>query len=92
MSLKPDVVPQEQVIEEVKGMTEQRLKLFTQINDIETKHKLIEASLAENDHIKERVKALLAESLSLFEEEWKTENRILPGHLACRFRANGHSD
>jgi hypothetical protein len=78
MNFKIDVVPQEQVAEQVKGLTEQRDKLLLQIEQLERKHQLIEASLAENGVLTERVKALLAESAALFEEEWKRKSTYYP--------------
>jgi hypothetical protein len=72
MSLKPDAVTQAQVIDQVKGLGEQKYKIEVQIELMEKRLKLIEASLAE------RVKTLLAESLSLFEDEWKRKTEFYP--------------
>jgi hypothetical protein len=78
MSLKPDAVTQAQVIDQVKGLGEQKYKIEVQIELMEKRLKLIEASLAENDTLAERVKTLLAESLSLFEDEWKRKTEFYP--------------
>jgi len=78
MSVKPDVVPQATVVEQVKGLSEQRYKLTIQAEQLEHRLKLIEGSLSENDQLSERVNALLAESLGLFEEEWKRRATFYP--------------
>jgi hypothetical protein len=78
MSVKPDTVTQAQVIDQVKGLGAQKYKLEVQIELMEKRLKLIEASLAENDTLAERVKTLLAESLSLFEDEWNRKTEFYP--------------
>ena len=78
MTFKPDIVTQNQIVDQVKGLIEQRYKLQVQEEQLERKLKLIETSLAENDHLTEKVNALLAESLALFEEEWKHRNEFYP--------------
>ena len=78
MSLKPDIVAQALVIDQVKGLIEQKYKIEVQIGQMEKRLKLIESSLAENDTLTERMHALLAESLSLFEDEWSRRSEYYP--------------
>ena len=78
MTLKPEIVSQTLVIEQVKELTDQRYKLNVQIEQLENRLKLIEASIAENGELAGRVNALLAESLGLFEEEWRNRSALFP--------------
>ena len=78
MTFKPEIVPQTQVVEEIRGLTDQREKLRVQAEQLEHKLKLVEASLAENDHLAVRVKELMAESLALFEDEQKRKSEYYP--------------
>ncbi len=78
MSFKSEIVPQTAVIDQVKGLNEQKYKIEVQILQAEKRLKLIEASLAENDALTERVHILLAESLSLSEDEWSRRNEFFP--------------
>jgi hypothetical protein len=78
MNFKPDIVAQPLVVEQVKGLIEQKHKLSVQVEQLEHRLKLIESSLSENDQMSERVKVLVAESLSLFEEEWKRKSEFYP--------------
>jgi NADH:ubiquinone oxidoreductase subunit E len=78
MSLKPELVPQATVVEQVKVLTEQRHKYTVQVEQLEHRLKLIENSQAENGHLEDRVKALLADSLNLFGQEWKHRTEFYP--------------
>jgi hypothetical protein len=83
MSTQPDTIPQEQVIEQVKLLTEQKQKLSNHIEQLELKGEQLEASLSENGNLAERVKALSNESLALFDEEWKRRTAFYPDiHVA----------
>jgi DNA repair exonuclease SbcCD ATPase subunit len=78
MSAKPDLVPQETIVEQVKGLLEQKHKLTTEIQQLQHRLELLNLSINENDHLKERVQHLTTESLSLFEEEWKRRAEYYP--------------
>lgn len=71
MSSKPDVILQVDVVEQVRVLTEQRVKLQLQIDHLNQRMELLQNSLAENDHLAERVKVLTTESLGLFSQEWR---------------------
>jgi hypothetical protein len=78
MSLKPDVVPQPVVIEQVKVLVEQRYRLTVEAEQLQNRLKQIEIANAENGVLADRVKALLSESLGLFEEEWRHRCEFYP--------------
>lgn len=78
MSVVAPILPQDKVIEQVKGLHQQKTQLETHLRQIEEKLHLIEASLKENDQLKSRVHDLLKTSFHHFEEEWKRRSEYYP--------------
>ncbi len=71
MSVKPTLISQDAVVEQVKLLQTQKEEMETQLDQLEIKLKHIEASIAENDSLKTKNKQLLEQSVALFQEEWK---------------------
>lgn len=78
MSVEAPILPQAKVIEQVKGLHEQKNQLQTHLTQIEDKLRMIEMSLSENDNLKKKVKELLAASHAHFMEEWKRRIEFYP--------------
>ena len=78
MSVVPLIIPQAQVIEQIKGLTAQKDQLNARLRQSEEKLRLIEHSLNENDALKAKVGELLDQSLGFFQEEWKRKSDYYP--------------
>ncbi len=72
------VLPQEKVVEQVKGLGQQRDQLRIQLEQMEYRLKSIETSLAENDQLRAKVRELLVASNKLFEDEWSRHFEFFP--------------
>ena len=78
MSFSPPIIPQAQVIEQIKGLTTQQDHLLSQIRLAEEKLRLIQASLSENEALKARIHELMDQSLGFFQEEWMRKSEYFP--------------
>ncbi len=78
MSIAPPIIPQPEVIEQIKGLTSQKDQLLAHLRDVEEKARLIEVSLAENAALKAKVNELLDQSLGFFQEEWNRKSNYYP--------------
>ena len=78
MSLKPPIITQDQLVEQVLHMGQQKQQLENTLALLQNKLKMIEHSLGENDQLKEKIKDLMAQSFGLFQEEWKRRTEFYP--------------
>ena len=78
MTFTAPVLPQDKVIEQVKGLSQQRNQLKSQLAQLEAKLQSIESSLGENDQLKAKVHELLTASYKNYEEEWKRHFEYFP--------------
>ena len=78
MSLKPPVITQDQLIEQVQHMDQQKQQLDHTLSLLQHKLQMIEKSLGENDQLKHKVQELMEVSLNLFQEEWKRRTEFYP--------------
>jgi SMC interacting uncharacterized protein involved in chromosome segregation len=78
MSVKPSVISQEAVVEQVKLLQAQKADLEVQLDQLQIKLKNIEASIAENDDLRSKNKTMLEQCFSQFDEEWKRRAEYFP--------------
>ena len=78
MSLKPPVITQEQLIEQVQHLTQQTQQIETNLELLQHKLKQIEHSIGENDTLKHKIEGLTLQSIQLFEIEWKRRAEYYP--------------
>jgi len=78
MSIKPSLVTQEAVVEQVKLLQTQKDELEVQLDQLEIRLRGIEASLAENEQLRTRNQELLTQVLQNFEDEWTRRAEFFP--------------
>jgi hypothetical protein len=79
MSFKPPVmISQQAVMEQVNELKKQKQHLELMLEQAKYKQQTIEASIGENDQLREQVKLLMKESFELFAEEAKRRSTYYP--------------
>ena len=78
MTFAAPILPQDKVIEQVKGLYQQRDQLAIQLDQLKKRLHAIESSLDENEHLKARVQELMDTSYQHFQEEWSRRNTYFP--------------
>ena len=78
MTLKPNVITQEQVVEQMLALVPQKQALDSTLAQLEKRIHLIENSLKENDQPRTQVKELIHISLEHFNVEWKRKSDFFP--------------
>jgi chaperonin cofactor prefoldin len=78
MSLKPPVITQDQLIEQIQHMDQQKQQLDNSLGLLQHKLQMIEKSLGENDQLKHKVHELMEASLTHFQTEWKRRTEFYP--------------
>jgi len=78
MSLKPQVIPQTQLVDQVQQMDQQKRQLENSLDLLQNRLKMIESSLGENDRLRSQVTELADQSLGFFQEEWKRRTEFYP--------------
>jgi ABC-type branched-subunit amino acid transport system ATPase component len=78
MSIKPPLIDQEAVVEQVKLLKIQKSQMEVELEQLENKLRSIEASLAENDRLRTRNQTLLDQVMTNFDEEWKRRAEFFP--------------
>lgn len=78
MSLKPPIITQDQLMEQVQHMDQQKQQLESSLSLLRHKLELIEKSVGENDHLRAKVQELMNLSYQNFEAEWKRRTEYYP--------------
>jgi|GEM_PF-2515763 len=78
MSLKPQIIPQTHLVDQVQQMDQQKRQLENALDLLQNRLKMIESSLGENDRLRSQVQELADQSLGHFQEEWKRRTEFYP--------------
>ena len=78
MSLKPNVITQEELILQVKELKTLQTQLQYQLDQTQQKADSLKQSLQENEQIQKQLKTLMSESFQHFKEEWKRKSDFYP--------------
>ncbi len=78
MTAKSEIIPQEAVVDQVKTLSKQKDELEVHAEVLERKLEAIQASISENDELRNQNAALMEQTLKLFEDEWGRRAQFYP--------------
>ena len=78
MSMKAVLITQEAVVDQVKQLETQKSEMEVELEVLENRLRGIEASLAENEQLRNKNLDLLNQTLQNFEEEWNRRTSHFP--------------
>jgi hypothetical protein len=78
MTTKPVLITEEMVAEQAKLLATQKAELEITLDQLEIRLRSIEASLAENENLRNKNQEFLTRVLQNFEDEWNRRSDYFP--------------